>query len=314
MSSEGKHMIGGVGFTISQSMMKDYESYRAGEYCGILFEAAYIEKRCGFIQGEAQMLGDYFEYKATGQRPRSGKEPQADYKRGKNGIKELTAPYARANRQAKRFKKYAEELGMEIVATGVKIGPGTQEGKEFFDLDAINAHPVKRGCTMIVDALIRFDVKKLQEHEPEWARYITFNNIDLMILDLKYSGLLENKYEDFGWALENINYRPKLRIQPIHYSWMSGLPFMWWVFSSSADEDNRLMFTHIDDDEFGLHEKAVVKMRRQVQAQRQLRHGGASGFKAYPSVRRCEGCQLFDECTYKKTAPKIHEVYLGVEA
>ena len=62
---------------ISQSLLKELFSYKIGEQCGLKIVAKYIANKSE--ESSPQMdMGNWFEYKATGQLPRSGKEPIAE--------------------------------------------------------------------------------------------------------------------------------------------------------------------------------------------------------------------------------------------
>ena len=56
---------------ISQSLIKAYLEYCKGDLCGLQLEAIYIQKLF-HIDTEWMALGRYFEFMATGQRPKDG--------------------------------------------------------------------------------------------------------------------------------------------------------------------------------------------------------------------------------------------------
>ena len=60
---------------ISQSLMKDLISYFKKETCGYLLKARYFDG-LEIEPSEAMDIGNWFEYKCTGQLPRNGKIPE----------------------------------------------------------------------------------------------------------------------------------------------------------------------------------------------------------------------------------------------
>ena len=61
---------------LSQSLVKELYRYKLKEECGLRVEAKYVTKSVDFPSSETQELGNYFEYKCTGQLPRDGHTPE----------------------------------------------------------------------------------------------------------------------------------------------------------------------------------------------------------------------------------------------
>lgn len=245
-------------------MIKDYEAYQDDTLCGIVFKAKYIDKTFPDIPSAAMRLGHYFEYLVTGQLPRDGKEPKPDWLKSalkkpeeERETKDMTAPYKLAVANAERTKGYLSKIGLIIEATGVSVA--------------------KDGITGISDI-----------------------NGDLggnkVVIDLKYSGLLNDKYAPFGWgALQMDGYYGEVQrrhhsTQAIHYSKLFGVDeFYYLVVSSTNDKDVGFFKMEFSDKGLVAHERRIEGARQGVEI------GMTVGFKPKPNVVRC-GC-----CPWKTT-------------
>ena len=250
---------------ISQSMIKGYEEYRDGTLCGIVFKAKYLDKTFPDITSAAMRLGHFFEYMVTGQLPRDGKEPKPDWT--KTALKkpeqerktdDMLAPYKLAVINADRTKGYLSSMGMIVESTGVKKA---EEG-----MDGI---------------------------------YDIYGDLggNKVIIDLKYSGLIDNKYELFGWGALGIDgyYGERQRrhhsTQAIHYSKLFGVDeFYYLVVSSTNDKDVELFKFDFSDNALAAHEKRIEETRQGIEI------GKTVGFKAYPNVVRCGSCAWKTKC------------------
>jgi hypothetical protein len=99
---------------LSQSLVKELYKYKLKEECGLRVEAKYITKSVEFPTSEVQELGNYFEYKATGQLPRDGHTPEPILlKTGKPSI-----DYIRMDAQVENFKRVMKRLNFSVEQTG----------------------------------------------------------------------------------------------------------------------------------------------------------------------------------------------------
>ena len=62
---------------VSQSLMKSIDKYADKEECGLVFEAKFIHN-VRTPETEPMALGNWFEFIATGQLPRTGETPEAN--------------------------------------------------------------------------------------------------------------------------------------------------------------------------------------------------------------------------------------------
>jgi hypothetical protein len=175
----------------------------------------------------------------------------------------LTAEYQRAANQVQNFKEYQKKLGIKILEVA------TLKKKD--------------GATGLIDIIAEFNGRPV-------------------IIDLKYSGVINDKWNPLGWELEALPYKPKLMIQAVHYHYLTGLPFYFWVFSSK-DEDSKLIEVVIDNDVLVHHKAMIDKTRSMIELDIEM------GFKAYPELTRCKQCPLFENCTEKTEVPLVQTIY-----
>lgn len=255
---------------ISQSLMKSYVDYLNGKECGKLFKAMYIDK-----DPEAQMppsddmrLGIFFEYLCTGALPRDGKTPEPDVVyKGKSNEK-LSAPYERAIESAKLFKKIIEHYNIEILEIGRVLSTNEENG--------------------ILDILAKW-------------------NGELCIIDLKYSGLIDDKWNERGWDLESLHMKDSLMIQPVHYKYLANkclnvddIPFYFFVFSNSDINNVKIIKAEVDESKMQSHIVALQNIKSKLATDK---------FIAHPTLKKCSKCPISHKCESKIDYPLIDEVF-----
>ena len=180
---------------ITQSLIKELFNYKMGLSCGLQVQAKY-ENNMEFPSSDAMRLGQWFEYMCTGQRTKFGHIPVPDRlkpkkltkkeldagKKQEDVVGELSKKYKDALIHVQAFKDMMEDNEYEIIETGAKL------------------HDKISGTKGDVDIV----VKKKGEDK-------------LRFIDTKFSGLLDNKWDDMGWADESLEYKDKLMIQAVHY-------------------------------------------------------------------------------------------------
>ena len=129
------------------------------------------------------------------------------------------------------------------------------------------------------------------------------------IIDLKYTSLIDNKWERTGWATDGLSEKDDLMIQGVHYKVCvsdilgidsdmetnAGIPFYYFVFSKSEPNDMKIIRQTVDDLTMQNHRAYIEN------AKEELERGIKNGFKAYPEYRRCKDCPLFLTCPEKVT-------------
>lgn len=288
---------------ITQSLIKQLYEYKQGKVCGLQFKAQYVDG-VEFPASDAMALGQWFEYKCSGQKTKFGHIPKPVRLQPKKAtqkyIKEhgtsgliqkgddyymegdLSKKYKDALVHVEAFQRMLDAYDFEIVATGVTI-----EDKEL-------------GIKGDIDLVVR----KLGSGKDG----------KLSFIDLKYSGLIDNKWEDLGWADESLPYKDKIMIQCVHYK-LLGIKklgyepdFYFWVFSSTNTTDRKNIRVVVDEDRFFEHQTIVQQARNEFEKQKSI------GFKALPNPKRCGDCILKADCEHYVEIPQEQVVYYGSQA
>jgi hypothetical protein len=132
-----------------------------------------------------------------------------------------------------------------------------------------------------------------------------------MIIDIKTSGLLSDKWNDYGWELDNLHNKVKLVTQPIHYKYIEWLnkgdeiPFLFFLFHSKNENDVRILDFRINDTAFSEHE---IFIEAGIQ---NLLHYKKHGFKAHPNLEKCSNCPLKDNCKDRAVVAPITIYYFA---
>lgn len=260
---------------ISQSFLKDYNEYKGKNICGIQFKAKHFDN-VEFPTSEAMDLGNYFEYLATGCLPRNGVVPEPRLSYAGTKRETISAPFKRAMQSAELFKKIKEEYNLKINEVGLKLQSKYKNG--ILDIwGELNGRP----C----------------------------------IIDLKYSGLIDDKWADTGWDVESLHYKEKLLVQAIQYKMLvkenynlnyDEFDFYFMVFSSKEVNNVKLIRINVDEDSYNIHETHIESVYKQINAM-----DIEKDFVAYPSLKRCSNCPLKESCEYKSNIPLIEDVYYG---
>lgn len=261
--------MSGIIPNISQSIIKEFALYELKEVCGLQFKAKYID-RVKFPSSEAQELGNYFEYLVTGALTRHGEIPQAVYLADGET---LSKPYQVMHNQAQRALRYMEHYQFTILEKGVKVI--TDDGEEG-----------------------TYDVLGLMG--PEQI---------LTILDLKTTGLLYDKWNEFGWHEDAIQEKWRIMIQAVHYvhigkkKYGEELPFMFWVHSQKNDIEAELFRVMLDPEKLHNYQNTIDATRAKLSMEM------IQGFTAYPEVKRCYECPVKATCPFFVDVPKIKTIY-----
>ena len=125
------------------------------------------------------------------------------------------------------------------------------------------------------------------------------------IIDLKCTGLLDDKWSPYGWNLSMLHDKIKIITQPIHYKFIELLktgenpPFLFLLFNVKNENDCRLIDFRCDDSHFNEHRAFIEK------GVKHLLHYQKVGYQALPSMAECAECPLKEECEFKTTVPLI---------
>jgi hypothetical protein len=258
---------------ISQSLMKAYVDYLNEKECGLYFKANYIDKdpKAQREPSDAMRVGIFFEYLCTGALPKDGKIPEPDMVYKGKANEKLSAPYERATESAKIFKSILEHYNIKIKKFGLHL-----------------SHEEING---VIDIYADWD------GEP-------------VFIDLKYSGLIDDKWNEMGWDLESLHMKDSLMIQGVHYKLLAekvlgiqDIPFYYFVFSSTEVNNIKIIRQEVDESKKQSHYIAINNIIGKIKMDLN------NGFKALPSMQRCSKCPLYDNCPSKVDYPLINEVF-----
>ena len=192
----------------------------------------------------------------------------------------LSAPYERMKSQVENFKRAIDFHDFKITDTGYVFN-----------------NPYYSG---IADVIAEKDGKKC-------------------IIDIKSSGLLDNKWSEFGWNIEKFETPDSdsafnILIQAIHYKYMAKLewdlddvPFYFMVFSTTNEIDCLIYEIEVDEDRILQHITDLQKMY--VYLNKDFVNKDKNEL-ANPEYKRCSKCQFSDDCESKLIVPQIQTIYV----
>lgn len=258
---------------ISQSFLKEFARYKMSETCGLQVKAKYIDGEGDkFFSSKAMELGNFFEFMATGSLPRDGHIPQADIVYKGTARESVSTDYQRATQSAELFKKIVAHYGIEIIDTGRVV---TQDG-----------------MTGIMDIVGTF-------------------NDRVAIIDTKFSGLLDDRWNELGWDLDSLPEKHNLMLQPVHYKILlskelecepDDIDFYFFVFSSKEVMDVKLIKVNVEETTIANHLATVEWVKTELQKPIEKL------FKAIPNLKRCFDCPIAENCPSKAEIPTINEI------
>ena len=263
---------------INQSLVKDLVKYQKDDLCGLVFYNKWILNQYG-SGTKSNNLGHYFEYLCTGALAKGESEaPKPDY--NKKG--ELASDFELAKKQSVFFNELNTKFGIKLVSAGDKV---IADDKWIGTLDIL----------------------------AEWesiSNYIDFefgedNPKKLVIIDLKYSGLLDDKWSEFGWHTDTLAKKQGTMLQAKHYKFLFwkkygfNPPFLFFVFDAKEVGKVKIINVDIDDWELQQHEVFLEKAKKYFEHQLEI------GFEPKPKYENCIKCQYAGWCTFKKTVPSV---------
>ena len=260
---------------ISQSFLKDYSDYKSdfSQVCGLQIKAKYFDGVDFYSSSPAMALGNYFEYKATDTLPRNGQVPEPIVSYKGKANEKLSAPYERANESAELYKDLVGKLGIEVI-----------EYQKQLENEKMNG---------IADIYAKWN-----------GRYC--------FIDLKYSGLLDNRWDERGWEVNSLPEKHKLMIQGVQYTILAkdvlnheyeDFDFYYMLFSQQDPKDVRIIKQIIDRDTIELHKRQVEFVYDELK-----NNPVKKLFKARPQMKLCSECPL-TECKSRTEIPTIQNVY-----
>ena len=260
---------------LSDNLVKSLFAYKNDEECGLKIEASYING-INFASNDVQELENYFEYICTNQLPIDGHTPIP--KLLKTGNKSLS--YIRMDKQKENYKNIMKSYNWEVEKTGFAF-----------------TNPKYSGIADIIalDKNIKSKDKNKQR----------------IIIDIKTSGLLNDKFSKWGWHNDSIEEKWDLLLQAIHYKMLAkfefgieDIPFYFMVFSNKNDYECKIFQINIDEATRYQHFQNLENIKKY------LDKCIKEGFKAKPTLLRCNVCPMTKSCLYQLEVPAIQKVYV----
>jgi hypothetical protein len=256
---------------ISQSFLKEFAEYKSGNTCGLQVKAKYIDG-VKFPSSDAMELGNAFEYLATGSIPRDGHIPEIEKVYVGTKRESISAQYQKIIQSAELFKNIVKHYDIEII-----------------DISRVCTQD---GMTGIMDIVANW-------------------NDRVCIIDTKYSGLIDDKWSDFGWNLDMLPERHNLMLQPVQYKILlskelgcdpEDIDFYFFVFSSKDVMDVKIIKVNVDELTIANHLSTVEYVKTE------LSRPIDKVFKARPNLKRCFDCTIKNDCKFKVEVPHIDEI------
>lgn len=292
---------------ISQSFVKDMREYFAGEECGNIIREKYINDRLLEDEEPGSMArGAYFEYRLTeymlgpgkGSLPKNGKIPQPEFmpskiKANKNSttgllIADMDSNYRKIeNKTIKLVADYLTGLGIKIVANAKTYTKGRLVGT----IDLV--------CEATRDIQFSFRI----------GSGIAWKKGDRFIIDLKYSGLLNDRWNKHGWMWSKIQ-KEYHGTQAIQYHFITDLPFYFFVVQSNQAEADtpevKFFSVPVTEEDISRHlEEGNALMEK-------FKTTAEFGFVARPALNKCNECPLREECSDRHRFPHPEVVSINV--
>lgn len=266
---------------ISQSMIKAYnDCTKENQYeraCAKFFYERYISKNplTETLPTEAMELGIYFEYLATGALPKSNIVPKPVYSYFGTARQCLSAPYKRVEESVQYFKEIFKHYNIKILKSGMLLETQTGENG-------------------VVDIYAEWDGKKC-------------------FIDLKYSGLIDDRWSEMGWHIDSLPTKEKILLQGVHYKYLAkqclgidDIDFYFFVFDSANPRNVRIIKEDVTETLMMQHLKAIQDVKEIVDYAIK-----AKGLKAVPQLKRCNACPLRDTCEHAMKFPPIDVIVYG---
>lgn len=263
---------------INQSLVKDLIKYQNGTLCGLVFHNKWVLKQYG-SGTKSNSLGHYFEYLCTGALAKGETEaPKPDYT--KTGA--LASDFELARKQSLFFHELIKRFGIKLVSAGDKV---LADNKWIGTLDILAEW----------ESVVDYIDFEFEDNNPNKQ----------VIIDLKYSGLLEDKWSEFGWHNDFLPKKQGTMLQAKHYKFLFwkkygfNPPFLFFVFDTKEVGKVKVINVEIDDWALEQHEVFLEKAKKYFEHQLKI------GFEPKPTYESCSKCQYANWCTFKITTPSV---------
>lgn len=297
---------------ISQSLLKDLRDYlidcnserKLKRTCGLQIKAKYVDNLWWMfdeMESDVKKLGKYFEYMATGAPAKGGKIPKPEYvTRGVNKG-ELKEAYQRMANHVPTYTRWFESKKYTEFLVSPKLT------RKLF-VEETNKQITAEG-----------HLDGLGKANGLWE-----------ILDLKTSGLLTDRWNEFGWHPDFVSHKPRIMTQPLHYVWLckdlasiklandipipnekeiiaelkaqETIPFTFLVFSNTNVQEVAEYDVVLDKEDIDTHHVSIIAAEDAM-----AQWAESNLWTAFPAFDKCLNCPLKD-CASRTDLPTKYKV------
>lgn len=132
-----------------------------------------------------------------------------------------------------------------------------------------------------------------------------------VIIDIKTTGLINDKWSEYGWADESIEEKWNLNVQAVHYKMLAkyewgieDIPFYFMVFSNKNENECKIFEIIVDEDTRWQHYQNLKNIK--IYLDDILKNG----WEAKPELMRCKKCPLEASCLYAVNVPNLQKIYI----
>ncbi len=238
---------------VSKSLMHVYNSWVEQEECGSVLKSKYVDRtwKDEWYDSPVMKLGKYFEcqlYVALDIWPKDTPQYPALYNQSGEPVKAYLDALIKARR-----------IAILMVASGIRVKECQTYIKK--DINGITFHGY-------------LDLKCIYK-----GRRI--------VIDIKYSGLLYDKWEKMGWVFNSEEQKSYHGVQAKHYKAITGLEFFYLVVSPTNPIDVEFFEVVLSPFAMEQHIEKVLHIADNMELLQEL-----DEFIDYPDYVKCERCPL----------------------
>ena len=298
-------------------MLKDFKAYQDRKFCGPLFNGLYISRTVIIGPTELMIMGQFFEWLAVGSLPRDVSDPTV-----------LIMPGLKAAGKKKadilipeliKASQNPEEIPFELINDGPEYFLS-----KYYNL-LIQADHFKKTLQhykieiLSIQKIIQFDKEdylrkgvldihaKINKMPDELGGYLKPFEA---IIDIKSTGLIHDKWKEYGWDLSALPFKEKLMMQPKEYTMIwklkydKEIPFFFFVHANTNEYSRKIVKVNIHPGILQEHDEWVKSVPEIIRGEIFLR------FNPYPDVEKCYDCPLRNKCAYRADHPGINTIEL----
>lgn len=318
---------------ISQSLIKDFNDFEDRNLCGKLFYEKWITRSVKIPSSEAMLMGQFFEYIATGSAPREMVEyfPDAPgHYFGMGGLETIGGFKAAAKKNVEPWNEILmdpfpdiwdesktndrlEDFSKHWKAKYVNLAHQALHLKQCFYVYGIEILETGVKVDFKVDNTLTrtmvWDVYAKITKMPDPNNRLKHLEPHDAIIDIKATGLINDGWKPYGWDESKLIFKDKLIIQPIDYMDQAreitdDYPvnkFYFFVHANTNDYERKIIQVNPSESVMDDHRKKVNEIRDVIELY-------GDKWEYFPSLDQCRECPLADKCAHKASHPFVKVV------